>query len=43
MKMIKGLEHLICEERLKELDLLSMEKRWLWGALTAASQYLQGA
>ena len=33
-KMIRGMEHLSYEERL--------EKRTLWGDLTAAFQYLKG-
>ena len=41
MKMLRGLEHVCQEDRLRELGVVSMEKRRLWGGLTVTFQYLR--
>ena len=41
--MVRGLEHLSYEDKLRELSLLNVDKRRLQGDLTVAFQCLRGA
>jgi len=41
--MIQGMEHLSNENRLRELGLLSLEKRRLWGDLIVDIHDIKGA
>ena len=41
--MIRGLEHLSYEERVRELSLFKLDRRSLQGALIVAFQVLKGA
>ena len=43
MRMIRGLEDLFYEEKLKGPGLFSLEKRGFQGGLIVAFQYLKGA
>ena len=40
-EMIRGLEHLLCEEKMRDSGLFSLEEKRLQGDLIAALQYLR--
>jgi len=42
-KMIRGLQHLSCEESLKEFGLFSLGKGGLWGDFILSFQYVKRA
>ena len=41
--MLRGLEHLSCKDRLRELGLFSLEKRRMQGDFTVAFPLLEGS
>ena len=43
MKMIRGLKHLPCKDRLRDWGIYSLENRRLQGDLIAAFQHLKGS
>lgn len=43
MKMPRGLKHLPYKNRLRDLELFSLEKRRLWGEITESFYYLKSA
>lgn len=42
ISMIRGMEHLSCEDSLEEVRLFNLEKTRLWKDLTVAFLYLKG-
>ena len=42
MKLIRGLQYLFYEERLRDLGLFCLQKRRLWGDPIVAFRYLRG-
>jgi len=40
--MLRGLEHISCEERLGELGLFSLERRRAWGTPHSSLSVLKG-
>lgn len=42
-KIVKILEHLFYDEKLRELGLFTLEKRRFWGILIVAFQYFRGS
>jgi len=42
-KIVKILEQLFYEEKLRELGLFTLEKRRFWGILIVAFQYFRGS
>ena len=43
IKIIRGMEHLSYEDRLRDLGFLNLEKRWLWRDIIVTIQCLKGA